>query len=138
MKMKKIISRLEIAMANFKAGRIRAVTNMNVLTTGFDHPNIDLIVMARPTLSPGLYLQMAGRGMRVKSGKYKDCLVLDFAENIARHGPVTSVVPPRAKAKGEPGITHQTENNRHGDQRNRKGEAEKEGVQLQFFNVPPV
>ncbi len=91
-------------LENFKAGRIKALTNMNVLTTGFDHPDIDLIVMARPTLSPGLYLQMAGRGMRVKSGEYKDCLVLDFAGNIARHGPVTSVVPPRAKEKGKPGI----------------------------------
>ena len=89
-------------LENFKAGHIRAVTNMNVLTTGFDHPDIDLIVMARPTLSPGLYLQMAGRGMRVKSGPYADCLVLDFAGNIARHGPVTSVTPPRAKGKGEP------------------------------------
>lgn len=91
-------------LENFKAGRIKALTNMNVLTTGFDHPDIDLIVMARPTLSPGLYLQMAGRGMRVKSGEYKDCLVLDFAGNIARHGPVTSVVPPKAKGKGEPGM----------------------------------
>lgn len=91
-------------LENFKAGRIKALTNMNVLTTGFDHPDIDLIVMARPTLSPGLYLQMAGRGMRVKSGEYKDCLVLDFAGNIARHGPVTSVAPPRTKGKGEPGM----------------------------------
>lgn len=91
-------------LENFKAGRIKALTNMNVLTTGFDHPDIDLIVMARPTLSPGLYLQMAGRGMRVKSGEYKDCLVLDFAGNIARHGPVTGVTPPRAKGKGEPGM----------------------------------
>lgn len=91
-------------LENFKAGRIKALTNMNVLTTGFDHPDIDLIVMARPTLSPGLYLQMAGRGMRVKSGPYADCLVLDFAGNIARHGPVTSVTPPRAKGKGEPGM----------------------------------
>ena len=91
-------------LENFKAGRIKALTNMNVLTTGFDHPDIDLIVMARPTLSPGLYLQMAGRGMRVKSGPYADCLVLDFAGNIARHGPVTGVTPPRAKGKGEPGM----------------------------------
>lgn len=91
-------------LENFKAGHIKALTNMNVLTTGFDHPDIDLIVMARPTLSPGLYLQMAGRGMRVKSGPYADCLVLDFAGNIARHGPVTSVTPPRAKGKGGPGM----------------------------------
>lgn len=81
----------------FKAGRVRAITNVNVLTTGFDYPNIDLLVMARPTLSPGLYLQMAGRGMRPKAGTYRDCLVLDFAGNIARHGPVTDVEPPTAR-----------------------------------------
>lgn len=81
----------------FKAGRVRAITNVNVLTTGFDYPNIDLIVMARPTLSPGLYLQMAGRGMRPKTGTYRDCLVLDFAGNIVRHGPVTDVEPPKAR-----------------------------------------
>ena len=83
----------------FKAGHIRAVTNVSVLTTGFDYPNIDLIVMARPTLSPGLYAQMAGRGMRLKTGPYQDCLVLDFAGNIARHGPVTNIQPPSAKQK---------------------------------------
>ena len=83
----------------FKAGHIRAVTNVSVLTTGFDYPNIDLIVMARPTLSPGLYAQMAGRGMRLKTGLYQDCLVLDFAGNIARHGPVTNIQPPSAKQK---------------------------------------
>lgn len=79
---------------DFKAGRIRALTNVNVLTTGFDYPDIDLIVMARPTLSPGLYVQMAGRGMRVKSGEYKDCAVLDFAGNIEKHGAVTGILPP--------------------------------------------
>jgi len=79
---------------DFKAGRIKALTNVNVLTTGFDYPDIDLIVMVRPTLSPGLYVQMAGRGMRVKSGEYKDCAVLDFAGNIDRHGPVTGILPP--------------------------------------------
>ena len=87
-------------LEDFKAGRIRAITNVNVLTTGFDYPDIDLIVMARPTLSPGLYLQMAGRGMRVKSvGHYQDCVVLDFAGNIARHGPVTNIQPPTARPK---------------------------------------
>lgn len=79
----------------FKAGEIRVLTNVNVLTTGFDYPNIDLIVMARPTLSPGLYMQMAGRGMRLKDGPNKDCLVLDFAGNIRRHGPVTEITPPK-------------------------------------------
>ena len=89
-------------LEDFKAGNIRAVTNMGVLTTGFDYPNIDLIVMARPTMSPGLYAQIAGRGMRGKDGPYSDCLVLDFAGNIVRHGPVTAIQPPNAK-KDEPG-----------------------------------
>ena len=86
--------------ADFKAGKIRAVTNVGVATTGFDYPDIDVIVMARPTLSPGLYIQMSGRGMRVKSpGHHQDCLVLDFAGNIARHGAVTKIIPPRRTVK---------------------------------------
>ncbi len=86
--------------ADFKAGKIKAVTNVGVATTGFDYPDIDVIVMARPTLSPGLYMQMSGRGMRVKSpGHHQDCLVLDFAGNIARHGAVTKIIPPRRTVK---------------------------------------
>lgn len=88
-------------LSEFKAGQFRALTNANLLTTGFDYPAIDLIVMMRPTLSPGLYLQMAGRGMRLSPGK-KDCLVLDFAGNVAAHGPVTQVTPP--ERKGHTGI----------------------------------
>ena len=83
----------------FKAGKIKAVTNVGVATTGFDYPDIDVIVMARPTLSPGLYAQMSGRGMRLKSkGHHQDCIVLDFAGNISRHGPVTKIIPPRRTA----------------------------------------
>lgn len=90
-------------LADFKAGRLRALTNANVLTTGFDHPAIDLLAFLRPTMSPGLYMQMAGRGMRIAEGK-EHCLVLDFAGNIMAHGPVTNVRPPRGpKDKAEPG-----------------------------------
>ena len=89
----------ERIFTEFKAGKIRALTNVGVATTGFDYPDIDVIVMARPTLSPGLYMQMSGRGMRVKSpGHYKDCLVLDFAGNIERHGAITKIIPPRRTA----------------------------------------
>jgi DNA repair protein RadD len=84
----------------FKAGKIRALTNANVLTTGFDYPDIDLIAMLRPTLSPGLYVQMAGRGMRIKSHT-DHCLVLDFAGVVSTHGPITAVVPPSKKGNGE-------------------------------------
>jgi DNA repair protein RadD len=83
-------------LTEFKAGTIRALTNANVLTTGFDAPMIDLIAMLRPTMSPGLYVQMAGRGLRIAKGK-TDCLVLDFAGVVEQHGPITAVRPPPKK-----------------------------------------
>jgi DNA repair protein RadD len=83
-------------LKEFKAGRIQALTNANVLTTGFDAPGIDLIAMLRPTMSPGLYVQMAGRGLRIADGK-TDCLVLDFAGVVEQHGPITAVIPPPKK-----------------------------------------
>ena len=79
-------------ITDYKAGKIRALVNCDVLTTGFDAPNTDMIVMLRPTLSPGLYVQMMGRGMRTAEGK-ENCLVLDFAKNIERHGPVNQIKP---------------------------------------------
>lgn len=83
----------------FKRGEITALTNANVLTTGFDAPNIDLIAMLRPTLSPVLYLQMAGRGMRLK--EHTDhCLVLDFVGNVSEHGPITAIQPPTPSGSG--------------------------------------
>jgi len=77
-------------VGDFRIGAIRALTNVGVFTTGFDAPGIDLIALLRPTCSPGLYVQMLGRGMRLADGK-DDCLVLDFAGNVARHGPVDTV-----------------------------------------------
>lgn len=82
----------------FKRGEIRALVNVNVLTTGFDAPQTDLLAFLRPTKSPGLYIQACGRGMRVAPGK-ADCLVLDFAGNIAQHGPVDDVKPPKRRGK---------------------------------------
>jgi DNA repair protein RadD len=87
----------------FKAGEIRALTNANVLTTGFDAPGIDLIAMLRPTMSPGLYVQMAGRGLRTAPGK-TDCLVLDFAGVVSTHGPITAVKPPKRGSGDKEGI----------------------------------
>lgn len=74
----------------FKAGEIQYLVNVDTLTTGFNATNIDCLVLLRPTQSPGLYVQCIGRGMRIHPGK-KDCLVLDFAGNIERHGPVDLV-----------------------------------------------
>jgi len=89
-------------IADYKAGKIRALTNANVLTTGFDYPDIDLIAMLRPTMSCSLYVQMAGRGMRPKSHT-DHCLVLDFAGVVETHGPITNVKPPNKKEPGKEG-----------------------------------
>ena len=74
----------------FKVGNLKYLANVNVLTTGFDAPNVDCVAMLRPTMSPGLYYQMVGRGFRLAEGK-SDCLVLDFGGNVLRHGPVDAI-----------------------------------------------
>lgn len=89
-------------LADFKSGRIQAVTNNNILTTGFDHPGIDLIGILRPTQSTGLWVQMLGRGTRPCAGK-TNCLVLDFAGNTRRLGPINDPVLPRKKGEKGPG-----------------------------------
>lgn len=80
----------EKAINDFKVGRLQALVNVNILTTGFDAPNVDLIVSLRPTMSTSLWVQICGRGMRIAEGK-QNCLVLDFANNIARHGPIDAI-----------------------------------------------
>lgn len=83
-------------IAAFQAGRLTALVSVGVLTTGFDAPITDCIVMARPTLSPILYVQAMGRGMRPTAekiamgdeGRKRGCLVLDFCGNVERHGPL--------------------------------------------------
>lgn len=103
---------------DFKAYRLRAVTNNSVLTTGFNHKGVDLIAALRPTLSASLYLQMMGRGTRplyapgmpqgdaderraaIAAGPKPDCLVLDFAGLVRKHGPV-DMVQPKEPGKGQ-------------------------------------
>ena len=88
----------------FTHGKIDVLTNTQLLTTGFDYPDIDMICMLRPTMSPGLYSQELGRGLRLKTGENKDCLVLDFAGNVQRHGPIAYVAPPSRKREGGQGV----------------------------------
>ncbi|WP_118986289.1 DEAD/DEAH box helicase [Photorhabdus sp. CRCIA-P01] len=64
----------------FKTQQLRYLVNVAVLTTGFDAPHVDLIVILRPTESVSLYQQIIGRGLRLFPGK-KDCLILDYAGN---------------------------------------------------------
>lgn len=75
--------------------------NVSVLTTGTDIPRLDTIALLRPTNSPGLLVQMAGRGFRLspETGK-TECLVLDYGRNIERHGPIDMI---RVKEPGQGG-----------------------------------
>jgi DNA repair protein RadD len=85
-------SERERKLANFESGKIRVLCNVGILTTGYDFPALDCIVFARSTMSPGLYLQMAVRGMRpCHEINKEDCLVLDFAGVVAQHGPITAI-----------------------------------------------
>lgn len=86
-------------LADLNSGKLRAVTNNSVMTTGTNIPGIDLVAFCRPTLSPGLYLQMAGRGLRLFPGK-ENCLFLDFAGVVRKHGPIDAVTPPSARTGG--------------------------------------
>lgn len=83
-------------LGDFRKGKLKYLVNVNVLTTGFDAPNIDCVALVRPTMSPGLYYQMVGRGFRLHPGK-EDCLVLDFGGNVLRHGPVDQIKTPDAR-----------------------------------------
>lgn len=106
---------VERKIAAFRAGKLRMLVNADMLTVGFDHPGIDCIVMLRATLSTGLWVQMLGRGTRpvyapgfdiedqmqrwaaIYAGGKENCLVLDFANNIANLGPINDPVLPKAK-----------------------------------------
>lgn len=71
----------------FKEGTIPVVFNVNVLSVGFDHPELDAIITARSTSSIALFYQQIGRGVRIHPDK-EDCKVVDFSGNIKRFGRV--------------------------------------------------
>lgn len=75
-------------LERFRAGKLRAITNCEVLTEGWDFPELDCVIPARPTKSRALYQQIIGRGLRPAEGK-KDCLILDPTDNCRRHKLVT-------------------------------------------------
>lgn len=89
-------------LARFRAGQLRILCNVDVLTTGFDAPGIDCIAILRATCSPGLFAQICGRGFRLAEGK-SDCLILDFGENLKRHGPLDAIDFGKPKPAGGSG-----------------------------------
>lgn len=93
----------------FKSGATRCLYNMGVLTTGFDFPAIDALICQRATKSPGLYVQIAGRGTRpvyapgfdldtregrlaaIAASQKPNCLFLDYGGNVREHGYIDQV-----------------------------------------------
>jgi DNA repair protein RadD len=108
-------------ISDYKAGRIKAISNNSILTTGFDDPEIDFIVMLRPTGSSRLWVQMLGRGTRplfmpgfdlettegriasIAASQKQNTMVLDFAANIRKLGPINDpVIPGKKGSKAGP------------------------------------
>ena len=79
----------------FEAGEFRVVCNVGCLTTGVDW-DVRCIILARPTRSEMLYVQMIGRGLRMADGK-DDCLIFDHSDNTLRLGLVTDIHHDRLK-----------------------------------------
>ena len=77
-------------LADFKKGLIQVVANAEVLTTGFDYPELDTIVLARPTRSLAKYYQMVGRAIRPHPSK-KSAWVLDLCSNYKQFGAVSDL-----------------------------------------------
>ena len=113
----KRIDREEV-LAKWTEGKLVGVTNKDILTTGFNNPRIDLITMLRLTRSPGLWIQMIGRGTRpswvpgydlstlegrknsILASDKQTCLVLDFVGNTKRLGPINYPNLPKRRGSG--------------------------------------
>lgn len=108
-------------LERFKRGELVGVTNQDILTTGYNQKNIDLITALRLTRSPGLWVQMVGRGTRplyapgydittrqgrldaILASPKQTCLVLDFVGNTERLGPINYPRVPNRRKKGDNG-----------------------------------
>lgn len=108
---KKIMSDTERdnIIKRYKNGEFKALCNVAVLTTGFNVPDIDMLVFMRPTKSPVLYIQCTGRGVRpvyapgfdlntregrlsaIAASKKPDCRILDFGGVIKALGPIDTI-----------------------------------------------
>lgn len=98
----------ERIISDFRGGNIKTVLNVGVLTTGFDFPELDGIVLLRPTKSIALYYQMLGRGVRKSEGK-KNCKVVDLTGTVKFLGRVETIELVREKMwelKSETGYWH--------------------------------
>jgi DNA repair protein RadD len=77
-------------LSDFKAGKIRCVINVGVLTTGFDYPELEAVLIARSTMSLALYYQIVGRAMRIHPNKESSWIV-DLGGNITFFGKIETM-----------------------------------------------
>lgn len=77
----------ERILEDFKSGKIKVIVNVGVLTTGFDFPELETVVLARPTKSLALYYQMVGRAIRPHPNK-PEAWIVDLCQNYRRFGRV--------------------------------------------------
>ncbi|MFA6263715.1 MAG: DEAD/DEAH box helicase [Candidatus Babeliales bacterium] len=95
---------------DLRKGRADVVISCGVLTEGFDEPSINSILVARPTKSRSLYIQMAGRGLRTHPGK-TNCLVIDFTDegHVLKNAlSLTNAIPEARVIQDEQEITEKT------------------------------
>ena len=77
-------------IARFRAGQIRVIFNVRVLSTGFDYTGIDCIILGISTASIALYYQIIGRATRIDPNK-RDALIVDQGGNVERFGRVEDI-----------------------------------------------
>ncbi|MCD6151559.1 MAG: DEAD/DEAH box helicase family protein [Deltaproteobacteria bacterium] len=75
----------DVVLREFEHGDIQVLVNVGKFTAGYDNPSVDALIIARPTKSLALFIQISGRAVRLKKGK-KDALLLDISGVIAQHG----------------------------------------------------
>jgi DNA repair protein RadD len=80
----------ERIIKSFKKGLIKTVCNVGVLTTGFDYPELETVLLARPTMSLALYYQMIGRGLRPHPGK-QSTFIVDMCDNFRLFGKIEDI-----------------------------------------------
>lgn len=81
------IKERERLVDEFKAGKFQFLLSVDCFFEGFNAKRVDCVAMLRPTQSKGLWVQAVGRGLRLFDSK-ANCLVLDYGDNIMRHGPI--------------------------------------------------
>jgi|TARA_R100000084_G_scaffold106654_1_gene65202 DNA repair protein RadD len=106
-------------LKRWESGDYKVMVNVGLYTTGYDFPALDMIAVARATQSTALWVQMLGRGTRpvyasekypetkeerlaaIEAGPKQNCLVLDFAGNTRRLGPINAPIIPKPRKKGQ-------------------------------------